>query len=134
VTVVPYDTPAAEIEKMRPDGIFLSNGPGDPEDVTEVISLIRQLRGKYPMFGICLGHQLIARAMGADTYKLYFGHRGGNHHTAGIGQKRRTEATCQEAQPHTPNLASGGRHCHIAPVCGHGHCICGGSKAQRVFN
>ena len=79
VTVVPFDTPAHEIEKMRPDGIFLSNGPGDPEDVTPVIGLVRQMRGKYPIFGICLGHQMISLAYGAKTYKLKFGHRGGNH-------------------------------------------------------
>lgn len=79
VTVVPYNTPAAEIEKMRPDGVFLSNGPGDPENVPEVIELVRALRGKYPIFGICLGHQLIGLAYGAETYKLKFGHRGGNH-------------------------------------------------------
>ena len=64
---------------MKPDGIFLSNGPGDPEDVTPVIELIRALRGKYPIFGICLGHQMISLAYGAKTYKLKFGHRGGNH-------------------------------------------------------
>ena len=79
VTVVPYNMPAEEIIKMKPDGIFLSNGPGDPEDVTPVIELVKQLKGKYPMFGICLGHQMIALAYGAKTYKLKFGHRGGNH-------------------------------------------------------
>ncbi len=79
VTVMPYNTPATEVEKMKPDGIFLSNGPGDPQDVTPVIELVRQLRGKYPIFGICLGHQMIALACGAETYKLKFGHRGGNH-------------------------------------------------------
>ena len=79
VTVVPYDTPAKIIEDMEPDGIFLSNGPGDPEDVTPVIELVRQLRGKRPIFGICLGHQMIALAYGGRTYKLKFGHRGGNH-------------------------------------------------------
>ena len=79
VTVVPYDTPAAVIAGMEPDGLFLSNGPGDPEDVLPVIELVRALRGKLPVFGICLGHQLIALACGAKTYKLKFGHRGGNH-------------------------------------------------------
>ena len=79
VTVVPYDTPASVIEGMKPDGIFLSNGPGDPEDVQPVIDLVRQLRGKYPICGICLGHQMISLAYGAKTYKLKFGHRGGNH-------------------------------------------------------
>ena len=64
---------------MRPDGIFFSNGPGDPENVPEVAELVRQLRGRYPIFGICLGHQVISLAYGAKTYKLKFGHRGGNH-------------------------------------------------------
>ncbi len=79
VTVVPYDTPARVIEDMEPDGVFLSNGPGDPEDVGPVIELVRRLRGKFPIFGICLGHQMIALAYGGRTYKLKFGHRGGNH-------------------------------------------------------
>ncbi len=79
VTVMPYNTSAAEVEKMKPDGIFLSNGPGDPEDVIPVIDLVKKLRGRYPIFGICLGHQMICLACGAKTYKLKFGHRGGNH-------------------------------------------------------
>jgi carbamoyl-phosphate synthase small subunit len=79
VTVVPMTMSAEEIIKMKPDGIFISNGPGDPEDVTPVINLIKELRGKYPIFGICLGHQMIALAYGAKTYKLKFGHHGGNH-------------------------------------------------------
>jgi len=79
VTVVPYDTTAKEIIDLKPDGIFLSNGPGNPEDVTQVIQLVKELKGKYPMFGICLGHQMISLAYGAKTYKLKFGHRGGNH-------------------------------------------------------
>ena len=79
VTVFPWNTSMEEIEKMKPDGIFLSNGPGDPMDVQPVIELVRGLRGKYPIFGICLGHQIISLAYGARTYKLKFGHRGGNH-------------------------------------------------------
>lgn len=79
VTVVPYNTPYEKIVDLKPDGIFLSNGPGDPEDVTEVIELVKKLKGKYPIFGICLGHQMISLAYGAKTYKLKFGHRGGNH-------------------------------------------------------
>ncbi len=79
VTVVPYNTPAETILDMEPDGLFLSNGPGDPEDVTPVIELVRKLRGRVPIFGICLGHQMIALAYGGKTYKLKFGHRGGNH-------------------------------------------------------
>ncbi len=79
VLVVPYDTPAEAILSTKPDGLFLSNGPGDPEDVTPVIDMVRKLRGKLPIFGICLGHQMIALAYGAKTYKMKFGHRGGNH-------------------------------------------------------
>ena len=79
VTVVPFNTTAKEIESLKPDGVFLSNGPGNPEDVTEVIDLVKKLKGKYPIFGICLGHQMISLAYGAKTYKLKFGHRGGNH-------------------------------------------------------
>ena len=79
VTIVPFDTCAEEILSLSPDGVLISNGPGDPADVPEVIQTLRLLRGKLPMFGICLGHQLLARAFGADTYKLKFGHRGGNH-------------------------------------------------------
>lgn len=79
VTIVPWNTDAEKIEALRPDGIFLSNGPGDPADVQPVIETVRALRGKYPIFGICLGHQMICLAYGARTYKLKFGHRGGNH-------------------------------------------------------
>ena len=79
VTVVPFDTPADEILKLRPDGLFLSNGPGDPEYVQPVINLVRELHGKLPIFGICLGHQMISLALGAKTFKMKFGHRGGNH-------------------------------------------------------
>ncbi|MBD5559724.1 MAG: glutamine-hydrolyzing carbamoyl-phosphate synthase small subunit [Clostridia bacterium] len=79
VTVVPYDTDCQTILDMEPDGVFISNGPGNPEDVTPVIELVRQLRGRFPIFGICLGHQLITLAYGGRTYKLKFGHRGGNH-------------------------------------------------------
>jgi carbamoyl-phosphate synthase small subunit len=76
---VPYTTTAEEIAFMNPDGVFLSNGPGDPADVLPVIETVRGLRGRFPIFGICLGHQLISLAYGAETYKLKFGHRGGNH-------------------------------------------------------
>lgn len=79
VTVVPYNTSAEEILALAPDGLLISNGPGDPADVPEVTGTLRKLRGKLPMFGICLGHQLIALSFGAKTYKLKFGHRGGNH-------------------------------------------------------
>ncbi|MBE6720201.1 MAG: glutamine-hydrolyzing carbamoyl-phosphate synthase small subunit [Ruminococcaceae bacterium] len=79
VTVVPCDFTAEDIMKLKPDGLFLSNGPGNPEDVQTVIEVVRQLKGKLPIFGICLGHQMISLALGAKTFKMKFGHRGGNH-------------------------------------------------------
>ena len=79
VTVAPWNTTAEEIERLNPDGIFISNGPGDPTGVPQIIKTIKSLIGKYPLFGICLGHQIISIAYGAKTYKLKFGHRGGNH-------------------------------------------------------
>lgn len=79
VTVVPFHTTAEEIEFMKPDGIFISNGPGNPEDVQSVIDTVKQLKGKYPMFGVGLGHQIICLACGASVYRLKFGHHGGNH-------------------------------------------------------
>jgi len=81
VTVIriPFDSDASYIQSLNPDGIFISNGPGDPEDAVPVINAIRLLKGKFPIFGICLGHQIISLAYGAKTYKLKFGHRGGNH-------------------------------------------------------
>jgi carbamoyl-phosphate synthase small subunit len=78
VTVVPARTSAADILALSPDGVFLSNGPGDPAAVGYAVETIRSLLGKKPMFGICLGHQLLALALGAKTYKLKFGHRGAN--------------------------------------------------------
>ncbi len=79
VIAVPATTPAADILAMRPAGVLLSPGPGDPELLGGIVDNVRQLLGKVPMMGICLGHQLAARALGARTYKLKFGHRGGNH-------------------------------------------------------
>lgn len=79
ITVVSHDTTAEEILFMKPDGIMLTNGPGDPQDVKGSSELINGLLGKVPIFGICLGHQLISLACGAKTFKLKFGHRGGNH-------------------------------------------------------
>jgi carbamoyl-phosphate synthase small subunit len=79
VTVVPASFPAADVIAMKPDGIFLSNGPGDPAAVRVAIGNIKALAGRIPIFGICLGHQLLALALGGKTYKLKFGHRGGNH-------------------------------------------------------
>jgi carbamoyl-phosphate synthase small subunit len=79
VEVVPAGTPASEVLARQPDGVFLSNGPGDPSAVAGLPDTIAGLLGEVPVFGICLGHQLLATALGADTYKLPFGHHGGNH-------------------------------------------------------
>jgi carbamoyl-phosphate synthase small subunit len=79
VTVVPAQTPAEEVLAMNPDGVFFSNGPGDPEPLGYAQENIRKIQGKAPMFGICLGHQLFGLALGGQTYKLKFGHHGGNH-------------------------------------------------------
>ena len=79
VTVVPATAGAEEILALKPDGVFLSNGPGDPEPVTYAMETARKLIGRAPVFGICLGHQILSLALGAKTYKLKFGHHGGNH-------------------------------------------------------
>ena len=79
VTVFPVTTTAREILEFNPDGVFLSNGPGDPAAVTYAINMVKELLGKKPIFGICLGHQILALALDAKTYKLKFGHRGCNH-------------------------------------------------------
>ena len=79
LTVVPASFPADKVLEMKPDGVFLSNGPGDPAAVRYGIQNIKKLVGKKPIFGICLGHQLLALALGGKTFKLKFGHRGGNH-------------------------------------------------------
>lgn len=79
LTILPYNTTAQTILELDPDGVMLTNGPGDPKDVPEALEMIRGIQGKLPIFGICLGHQLISLANGADTFKLKFGHRGFNH-------------------------------------------------------
>jgi carbamoyl-phosphate synthase small subunit len=79
VTVVPAMTPADEVLALRPDGVFLSNGPGDPEPLEFQTKQVQKLIGQTPIFGICLGHQILGRALGGKTYKLKFGHRGANH-------------------------------------------------------
>ena len=79
VTLVPAWTTAQEVRQLRPQGVFLSNGPGDPEGVPYAIECVRTILGEFPIFGICLGHQLLSLALGGHTYKLHFGHHGGNH-------------------------------------------------------
>ncbi|KRG09936.1 carbamoyl phosphate synthase small subunit [Staphylococcus sp. NAM3COL9] len=79
VTVVPYDTSAEAIMRMTPDGVMLSNGPGDPEEMKIAIEMIKDILGRIPFFGICLGHQLFALSQGATSFKMKFGHRGANH-------------------------------------------------------
>ena len=79
VIVVPYNTTAEEVLRLEPDGVMLTNGPGDPEDAKESIEMIKGIIDKVTIFGICMGHQLVSLACGAKTYKLKFGHRGGNH-------------------------------------------------------
>ena len=94
VTVVPARTSAEEILKRNPAGVFLSNGPGDPEAVPYLVDTVRKLIGKKPMFGICLGHQMLGLALGGKTSKLKFGHRGGNHPVMDLKTKR-VEITSQ---------------------------------------
>jgi len=94
VQVVPATTDADTVMGMNPDGIFLSNGPGDPEGVENVVETIRNLLGKKPIFGICLGHQMLALAYGGSTYKLKFGHRGGNQPVKDL-QTGKVEITSQ---------------------------------------
>jgi carbamoyl-phosphate synthase small subunit len=79
VTVIPAETTAEDVLSLKPDGVFLSNGPGDPEPVDYAVKAIREMMGRVPVFGICLGHQLCGLALGGKTYKLKFGHHGGNH-------------------------------------------------------
>ena len=92
VTVVPAATSASDILALKPDGVLLSNGPGDPDPVQYAVRAIRELIGRVPIFGICLGHQLLAIAAGGKTYKLKFGHRGGNHPVIDL-QTRKVEIT-----------------------------------------
>lgn len=94
VTVLPAQTTAQAIRDLAPDGLMLSNGPGDPEPVTYAIETIRDLLGELPIFGICLGHQLLALSCGARTYKLPFGHRGSNHPVRDLSSSR-VEITAQ---------------------------------------
>jgi carbamoyl-phosphate synthase small subunit len=94
VTVVPAATAAHDVLELNPDGIFLSNGPGDPEPVEYAAKAVRELAGRVPIFGICLGHQIIGLALGGRTYKLKFGHHGGNHPVMNL-ETRKVEITAQ---------------------------------------
>jgi carbamoyl-phosphate synthase small subunit len=96
VHVLPSFSSSSDVEAIEPDGILLSNGPGDPAILTGAHKTIRGLEGKYPIFGICLGHQLLAHAFGGDTYKLKFGHRGSNHAVLNL----RTNKTAITTQNH----------------------------------
>jgi carbamoyl-phosphate synthase small subunit len=94
VHVVPADTTASQVEALKPDGIFLSNGPGDPEAVSYAVEAMRALIGRHPIFGICLGHQILGLALGLKTYKLKFGHHGANHPVMDL-RTRKVEITSQ---------------------------------------
>jgi len=94
VTVVPASTTAQQVEALNPDGVFLSNGPGDPEGVPYAVEAVRDLIGRKPMFGICLGHQILGLALGLQTYKLKFGHHGANHPVMDL-RTRKVEITSQ---------------------------------------
>jgi carbamoyl-phosphate synthase small subunit len=103
VDVVPASTPASEVLARDPQGVFLSNGPGDPAAVAYAAAAIRELLGKVPVFGICLGHQLLATALGGETFKLPFGHHGGNHPVRRVG----TDAVEITSQNHNYAVADG---------------------------
>ena len=94
ITVVPAMTTAAEVMELQPDGVFLSNGPGDPEPVEYAAEAVRDMMGRVPIFGICLGHQIVGLALGGKTYKLKFGHHGGNHPILNL-ETRKVEITAQ---------------------------------------
>ena len=94
VLVVPAKTPARDVLALKPDGVFLSNGPGDPEPLEYAAKNVRELAGRVPIFGICLGHQIIGLALGGRTYKLKFGHHGGNHPVLNL-ETQKVEITAQ---------------------------------------
>jgi len=115
VTVLPFDASPQQVLEHKPDGLFVSNGPGDPAAVQPTIDHLKQLLGKVPTFGICLGHQLLSLALGADTYKLKFGHRGGNQPVQNLGTGK-VEITSQNHgfAVDTDSLAkAGGEPTHI---------------------
>jgi carbamoyl-phosphate synthase small subunit len=109
--VVPAQTPAAEVLKLQPDGIFLSNGPGDPEPCDYAIAAARTDRTGIPTFGICLGHQIMALASGAKTFKMKFGHHGANHPVKDLDTGR--------VRSPARTTASRWTRASCRPTCGH---------------
>ena len=134
VTVVPYNTSAETILSLSPDGVLISNGPGDPVDVPEVIRTLQELHGTLPLFGICLGHQLIALSYGAKTYKLKFGHRGGNHPVKNIrtGKIEITSQNHSYAVEESSLPAAGLEVSHVNLLDGTVEGLC--SRKDRVFS
>ncbi|MDO4796535.1 MAG: glutamine-hydrolyzing carbamoyl-phosphate synthase small subunit [Coriobacteriales bacterium] len=114
VVAVPHDTPAERVLAMQPDGVFFSNGPGNPEQVTQTAQAAREILGKVPVFGICLGNQLIAMAAGAQIHKLSFGHHGGNEPVTNL-MTRRVEIT---AQNHNYGLVFNSMGPLVPELCG----------------
>ena len=104
VTVVPFNTPAKEIIKMNPDGVVISNGPGSPDEVASIIDVVKELKGKFPLFGIGLGNLLIGAAYGAKADKLKFGHHGGNHPVMNVETGK--VITVSQSEDYTLNEAS----------------------------
>lgn len=134
VIKVPWNTKAEEIIRLNPDGIFISNGPGDPTDVKETIETVKNLKGKYPIFGICLGHQIISLAYGAKTYKLKFGHRGGNHPVRNL-ENGKLEITSQNHSYAVDNASIEGTGLEITHINILDNTIEGVSnKSDRVFS
>lgn len=103
ITVVPSTWPASEVLRMNPDGVLFSNGPGDPSAVPYAVEAVREIIGKVPVFGICMGHQLLGQALGGKTFKMKFGHHGGNHPVRDL-RNGRVEISAQVAPPSYRNV------------------------------
>jgi carbamoyl-phosphate synthase small subunit len=137
VTVVPAQTSAADALALRPDGVFLSNGPGDPAAVTYAIAATRALLGRVPIFGICLGHQILALALGGTTYKLKFGHRGGNqpvqhHATAAVAISSHNHGFAVRADSLPPGVVV--THTNLNDGCVEGLAAPDGLNRLRAFS